>query len=105
MKVKVPVWDGGEPCASVGLTLFYNDDRKTQYQNKELERELKSICAGCHRLNECREYAINHEYYGFWGGMTNLERKAYRKAYKIELVRPEMYSECLPEFARGNNAV
>lgn len=103
MRVRVPAWDGTEACATIGVALFYNDDRKTQYENKELEHELKSICNSCHRLNECREYAIKHEYYGFWGGMTLTERREYRKKFKIELIRPEIYSDFLPKFDRNGD--
>lgn len=100
-KVKVPQWDGTEGCAGIGVELFYDEDRRTQQQNVEHLSQLRAICSACKRLDECREYAIKHEYYGFWGGMTVTERIHFRRKFKIKLVRPEMYSEAMPDFARG----
>lgn len=99
--IKTPNWDGSETCASIGVDLFYDEDRRNVAETRQHLGFLRDICNSCHRLNECREYAIKHEYYGFWGGMTVTERREYRKKYKIELVRPEMFSDCLPKFERG----
>jgi hypothetical protein len=40
--------------------------------------ELRAVCGGCHVLEDCREWAIANEEFGFWGGMTALERQRER---------------------------
>jgi len=99
--VRVPLWDGSEACSGIGVDIFYDDSRKNVYQGREHREALTAICLSCPRLNECSEYAIKHEQYGFWAGMTEDQRHEYRKKNKITLVRPEMYSDCLPDFKRG----
>jgi WhiB family redox-sensing transcriptional regulator len=44
---------------------------------------LKRLCENCLVLDECREWAIKHEAYGYWGGMTPSQRKAFRQKHKI----------------------
>lgn len=39
---------------------------------------IKNICNGCPVLNECYEYALRNEMYGYWGGSTEKERYATR---------------------------
>jgi hypothetical protein len=100
IKIKIPVWDGSEACAGVGVELFYDDNRKTEYQNRIHHDKLIAMCNSCPRLNDCFTYAIHHEQYGFWAGMTEAQRNQYRKTHKIKLLRPEMYSECMPDVTR-----
>lgn len=52
-------------------------------------QELRNECAGCPVLDQCRNYAIWHEEYGFWGGMSEEERGAYRNAHGITMIVPE----------------
>lgn len=40
--------------------------------------KLRTICDSCPVVNLCRPYAIIHEEYGFWGGLTEIERKQIR---------------------------
>jgi len=49
----------------------------------------KKLCNACEHKQECLEYAIPHEEYGIWGGLTERQRRAIRKSLKIPLVRPE----------------
>lgn len=42
-------------------------------------RNALSICRSCPVVTECREYAIVHEPYGTWGGMTAEERDVWRQ--------------------------
>lgn len=101
IKVDVPLWDGSEACAGIGVELFYDDNRKTEYQNRIHHEKLVDICRSCPRLNECFAYAVHHEQYGFWAGTTEKQRNEIRKRNKIKLIKPETYSDFLPEFSRN----
>lgn len=39
---------------------------------------LRRICLKCPLVKECREWAINNEDYGFWGGLTQVELRSER---------------------------
>jgi WhiB family redox-sensing transcriptional regulator len=39
----------------------------------------KAICARCPVLAECRSWAISHEAYGIWGGLTEHQRARLRR--------------------------
>lgn len=94
--INVPKWDGSELCTQVPHELFFEYETRTKSGREDVQ-DLKKLCSNCPRLNECAEYAIKHELYGFWGGMTEQERIAYRKKFKITYIRPEIYSELLPQ--------
>jgi WhiB family redox-sensing transcriptional regulator len=101
VKIEFVEWDGSEVCAQVSPEMFY-DIELTRSASNRLDREyLRSICKECPRLNECRTYAIKHEAYGFWGGMTEQERTEYRKKHKMSVIRPELYSDYLPRLQNG----
>jgi hypothetical protein len=53
-------------------------DARTRAAYQDLVRELRSICAGCPVLAECRDYAIVATDFTFLGGMTGAERVAAR---------------------------
>lgn len=102
-EVNIPRWDGSELCTQVSYEFFYENTTRTPAGRKQIA-DLKKLCSGCPRLNECAEYAIKHELYGFWGGMTEAERTAYRKKHKIRYIRPEIYSDLLPQLQNGSNS-
>lgn len=44
-------------------------------------KEAKKICVQCEVRDECLQYAIDHdERFGVWGGLTERERRALRRA-------------------------
>jgi len=94
-------WDGTEVCAQVTPELFYDVPLTRTNANRSDRDYLRKTCASCPRLVECRTYAIKHELYGFWGGMTEQERSEYRKKNKVRLIRPELYSDYLPRLNEG----
>jgi hypothetical protein len=96
-EVKIPEWDGSELCAQIPHELFYDQSTRSVADRADINN-LRRVCDNCPRLLECREYAIKHELYGFWGGMTEKDRMDFRKKYKIKYIRPELYSEMLPDF-------
>lgn len=96
-EVNIPEWDGSELCAQIPHELYYEQSTRTRDGREEIEH-LRRVCDNCPRLLECREYSIKHELYGFWGGMTEQDRINFRSKYKINYIRPELYSEMLPDF-------
>ncbi|MGA1697545.1 MAG: WhiB family transcriptional regulator [Ilumatobacteraceae bacterium] len=76
-------------CRGKTDTFFPPQLRSKKYQ-RQLELEAKKICQECPEIDECREYAILHETFGVWGGMTELERKRERSVRRITVIRPEM---------------
>ena len=81
---------GAEPCSQVDPEIFYEEVGAFALQ---LEPTLKEICSGCPILSECREYAIKHEKYGFWGGMTVQERHRERRRRNIFVESPSVINE------------
>ena len=49
---------------------------------------LRRICAGCPVIDQCGEWALHHEQYGFWAGMLPAERDEIRKAKNILVKDP-----------------
>lgn len=46
------------------------------------------LCAACPVITPCRDYALEWEMHGIWGGMTERERKDYRRTHNIAYKRP-----------------
>jgi WhiB family redox-sensing transcriptional regulator len=46
-------------------------------------RQKRELCEICPVINECFEYALYNEFYGFWGGESEWGRQQIRKARKI----------------------
>jgi len=42
-----------------------------------------SICKKCPHKNECAEWAIKNELFGFWGGLSPKERTNIRRDKRI----------------------
>lgn len=42
-----------------------------------------TICNACGVLEQCRNYALEWELHGIWGGMTERDRKDYRKKHNV----------------------
>ena len=78
-------YDGveGEESNGNGYTYFYSTAPKQHAY-------LRRVCLTCPALQDCKEWAIKHERYGFWGGMTAMERISERRVRGIQLVEPLM---------------
>jgi WhiB family redox-sensing transcriptional regulator len=69
--VNLPQVSGKEACLETEPDLFFSDFG--------LDIALaKDICAECPMIAACREYAIKHENFGVWGGLSAKERKELR---------------------------
>ena len=62
------------PCVDVHVSVMYP-------RTKAEAKVPKEICSECPVREECLEHALdNNEEYGVWGGTTELERRALKKA-------------------------
>lgn len=96
-------------CVGLDTDLFYDDmtivEREEEYwsdvnqkhyvkyveSSTEQRRWLRQICLTCPVLQDCREYAISHETWGFWGGLTATERESERVIRGIKVDEPRDY--------------
>jgi hypothetical protein len=76
-------------CKGVGHKAFYDDgfeveaaidqDDTIWSSNRPVQHAyLRRMCLSCPVVQECREWGIKRERYGFWGGMTATERESER---------------------------
>lgn len=85
--MKYPAFTGDEPCAEVGLDLFFTPDRTYgAYMYRGL-RDVQAICASCAMRDACLDYALHVNVSGIWGGTTETQRKSLRRQRNI-VVQP-----------------
>jgi len=71
-------WDKAA-CRDVGSTdVFYAWEESRAVKKLMNIDTFRNICAPCPIWRDCIEYALEHETYGVWGGMTGEERQALR---------------------------
>lgn len=70
-------------CREIGSEFFFPPE------DKETDTSVysfgKIICSGCGVKSTCLDWAVRHEGYGLWGGMTPRERMAVRRKLNIQL--------------------
>lgn len=71
-------WPRLAACRGIDRALFYSlDVSESREERAERERGAKRICAGCAVREECLTTALEqHESYGIWGGLNEIERRA-----------------------------
>jgi WhiB family redox-sensing transcriptional regulator len=68
-------------CKGADPNLFFGHARPTLLD--KAERDL--LCASCPVLTECRAYALQWpDLHGFWGGMSEQDRRAARANWRRE---------------------
>ena len=73
-------WHVRAACRVEGETeLFYVDER----EEPEVIAALRVVCVGCEALSDCRSHSLTWEQYGFWAGMTEIERAEERRRLGI----------------------
>lgn len=70
----LPTNEGKTPCATADPELFDPLESQT-----DKVRAAKSLCFRCPLRVECREWALEHDEVGIWGGMTETERREVRE--------------------------
>ena len=80
-------WEFEEPlCAEVGVEIFYTDDKdEKKVESMSTYAMANSICKKCPHKNECAEWAIKHELFGFWGGLSPKERTNLRRDKRMQV--------------------
>lgn len=63
------------PCRAEDPDLFFPDDSVKCAASEK----LKEICAGCPLQLDCRNWAIEHDEHGVWGGLSDWERKQMKR--------------------------
>jgi WhiB family redox-sensing transcriptional regulator len=53
------------------------------YPSKKDILACREVCSGCPIRQQCLDYAVVNERYGFWGGSTAAERGQARKRKRI----------------------
>lgn len=64
-----PKWYNDAACIGMDLDLFFEP---------ELYNKAKEVCAKCPVKEPCREYGIENEQYGIWGGTSPEQRRKIR---------------------------
>lgn len=67
-------WMRRAACVGEDPNLFFD----TTYSSTEKKR-LQAMCRNCPVLELCRPYAILHEEFGYWAGLTERERGKLRR--------------------------
>lgn len=72
-------WADQAACRGSESVLFYSPDTlETKDARQRRERHAKQLCTECPVRDDCLETALSQrESYGIWGGLTELERRAY----------------------------
>jgi len=76
-----PAFDGTEPCAQIGLELYFPDGETST----SAVAAAKKLCGTCPMQAECLEWGLRHEQWGIWGGTNREERAALRRRRGIVL--------------------
>lgn len=79
-------WDQAE-CRGVYTDLFYRVEEERNVNAYPYIDAVRSICAKCPIWEDCLTYAIRHEQYGVWGGLTSMERKSFEQPDKYPAQR------------------
>ena len=75
-------WEKAACRGSVYTDVFYNVEEERSIVAYEYINALRTICLACPIWKVCLTYAMEHEIYGVWGGMTSIERFAFRNPSK-----------------------
>lgn len=78
--MRYPEFTGTEPCTQIGTEMFFTEEEKGR---KVSVQHMRRVCGGCPMLEECGEYALHTQVQGFWGGMSEGERRRIRRARNI----------------------
>ncbi len=92
--MKHPMDFDGAACAGINTDMFYSDNGAVEY-----ESTLKQMCLGCPVYDDCLEWAIHREVYGYWAATNRLDRKRIRKSMGI--LEPLYHSEDFTNLRAG----
>lgn len=68
-----------------------------RYRQARFDTDMaKKICNECPVMVECLNYALHHESYGIWGGLTERERQTMRRIRSVKMVTKEPINVAVP---------
>jgi WhiB family transcriptional regulator, redox-sensing transcriptional regulator len=98
-------------CASIGsVDVFYSFEESRAVKKLMNIDVFRNICAPCPIWRNCLRYALEHEVYGVWGGLTGDERQALRMGrfnaqvaqimtdFEYRGISPEEFIEIVSEY-------
>lgn len=71
-----PEWHNDAACRGQGHELFFPEQGR-----RDLTRKAKHLCRSCPVQERCLEEGLSDPH-GLWGGLTEDERRAWRKRYR-----------------------
>lgn len=80
---------GDAPCSQTDPEAFF--PQEVEFNGKVIDSKYsdleatKEICRACPYQKKCLDYALTRNDIGVWGGMTENERKNYRRKLRIKL--------------------
>ncbi len=72
-------WSDLAACRGSEGALFFSPELTERKDDRVVREQLaKKLCSGCPVREECLDAALErHETYGIWGGLNELERRAF----------------------------
>ena len=67
---QLPMWDGAA-CVGTDVNAWFPDSEEDNQREVAI---LSEMCVGCPIQAKCLQWALGHEAYGVWGGLTAMER-------------------------------
>lgn len=83
--MRYPRFTGTEPCTEIGPGAYTEDPEGGFIPGRAV---MVAACLSCHTYTACREWAVRHEAYGFWAGMSANDRRKERSRRGIVLDDP-----------------
>lgn len=76
-------WEKAACRDSIYTDAFYAVEEERSIVAYEYINALRQICLACPIWKQCLTYAMEHEIYGVWGGMTSTERYSFKHPEKF----------------------
>lgn len=73
-------WADAAACTGMDPALFYIE------RGEAIAEEVVATCRTCPVLAECRSWALAHEKYGYWAGLSERGRRRLRRTLGIRLI-------------------
>lgn len=83
-------WMDEALCAQIDTEMFFPEKGGST-------RDAKRVCVTCDVKAQCLEYALrNDERFGIWGGLSERERRKYRRGVPVPLMRDRSLAGAAP---------